>query len=172
VSLLGQGRTASVRALDGIDTVSRWVIVAALAVMAATVSAQVFFRYVLNDSIDWADEVSRLTFVWVIFLGIPHGLKYGSHVGIDLVVNLLPAGAQQAIFRLCSAGAAALMVVVAWQGILVAHETWDQPLPTINAPAALFYIAVIVSAVHCTLHLIRFTLGVSPAAESDAETTA
>jgi TRAP-type C4-dicarboxylate transport system permease small subunit len=39
--------------------------------MVAVVSAQVALRYGFNRSIDWADEVGRLAFVWAIFLAIP-----------------------------------------------------------------------------------------------------
>lgn len=149
-------------ALDAIDWVSRWIIILMLAAMTTTVAVQVFFRYALNDSIDWADEVSRLTFVWVVFLAIPHGLKVGAHVGIDLVVRLISASAQRRLFRFTSAVAAALMLVVATQGVITAYRTWDQPLATINAPAALFYIALIIGATHSALYLLRFAFGYLP----------
>lgn len=155
--------------LDGIDFISRWIVIAMLAIMAATISVQVFFRYALNDSIDWADEVSRLTFVWVVFLALPHGLKVGAHVGIDLVVRLVSTSVQQWLFRFTSAIGAALMVVVAAQGIFTSYQTWDQPLSTINAPAALFYVAVIIGASHAALHLLRFTFGHMPSQGAGSE---
>ena len=48
--------------------------------MVLVVSAQVVIRYVFNDSLDWADEVSRIAFVWTIFLAIPLGIRDGTHV--------------------------------------------------------------------------------------------
>ena len=46
----------------------------------------------LNSSIGWADEMSRLTFVWSIFLGIPLGIRAGAHIGMELR-DRAPAGA-------------------------------------------------------------------------------
>lgn len=144
--------------LDMIDLVSRWAIIALMATMTATVVAQVFFRYVLNDSIDAADEVSRLTFVWSILLALPHGLKTGAHVGIDLIVGRLSAGLRSAIFQLTSVASILLLGVVAWQAVRMAIRTWDQPLPTLPLSSGLFYIALLIATVHAALHLIPFAL--------------
>ncbi|MGY6633036.1 MAG: TRAP transporter small permease [Alkalilacustris sp.] len=145
--------------LDAVDTVSRWSIIAAMAVMTATVVAQVFFRYVLNDSIDAADEVSRLAFVWSILLAIPHGLKTGAHVGIDLLVGRLGRGARSAIFRMTSAAGIVLLLVVAWQALGMAQRVWDQPMPTLPLSNGVFYVGLVISMGHAVLHLVPFVTG-------------
>src|SRR6478609_12241634 len=64
-----------VLALEALDTAACWVICASIAVMVVVVSAQVGLRYGLNQSLGWADEISRLCFVWSIFLAIPLGIR-------------------------------------------------------------------------------------------------
>ena len=71
-----------------------------MAGMAMLVSAQVFMRYVMSSSIDAADELSRLFFVWSIFLAIPHGMRRGVHVGIDVIARMLPHRVQDVLHRL------------------------------------------------------------------------
>jgi TRAP-type C4-dicarboxylate transport system permease small subunit len=78
------------RALDRLDLAAKWLIIAAMAVMIVVVSVQVALRYLLNTSLDWSDEVSRLLFVWGMFLAIPLGIREGAHVGIELLVGHLP----------------------------------------------------------------------------------
>jgi len=56
-----------------------WALVALMAVMCTVVFAQVVLRYVFNSSIDWADEVSRLAFVWTVFLAIPLAIRDASN---------------------------------------------------------------------------------------------
>lgn len=139
-------------ALERLDWASRQLIVAAFTVMVVVVSLQVLFRYVLNLSLDWADEVGRLSFVWAAFLGVPHGVKLGAHVGIDVVARLLPPAPLAWLFRaLCAAGAA-LMGVVAWQSVRIARETWDQLMPVLDFSTGWFYVAITVCAVHSALH--------------------
>ncbi len=154
------------RALDALDAISAAAIVACMAVMVAVVSLQVVLRYGLNESLDWADELSRLAFVWAIFLAMPHALRRGAHVGIDLVVVRLPAAARAAVFRATALLGLVLMTTAAWQAAAVARTTWDQLLPTINASAGLFYVAVVVGCAHSALHLARLAIaGGDPAAD-------
>lgn len=59
--------------------------------MALLVAAQVFFRYVLNNSIFWSEELARYMLVWISFLGATTAYYRGLHPGIDcLVVRLAP----------------------------------------------------------------------------------
>lgn len=64
--------------------------VVAFATLITVVSAAVFWRYVLNDSVVWAEELSRYCFIWVTFLGGGLGVGKNIHVGVDSLVMLLP----------------------------------------------------------------------------------
>jgi TRAP-type C4-dicarboxylate transport system permease small subunit len=141
-------------ALERLDKGSSWLIIAAFAVMVVVISLQVLFRYFLNLSLDWADEVGRLTFVWAAFLGVPHGVKIGAHVGIDFVAKLLPPQPLAWIFRAGCVASAALMAVVAWQSVIIARETWDQLMPVLDFSTGWFYVAITVCGVHCVMHFL------------------
>ena len=78
-------RLLCLSSLEFIDKFSRWVLIVNMLVMILLVVFQVLTRYLFSYSIAWADEVSRLTFVWAMFLAIPHGLKAGVYVGIDKI---------------------------------------------------------------------------------------
>ncbi|MGB3836932.1 TRAP transporter small permease [Castellaniella sp.] len=145
-----------VRYLDQLSVAG---IVLTMAGMTIIVTLQVVWRHILNSSIDSADELSRLLFVWAMFLAIPQGIKYGVHVGIDLLVSALSPSVKEILFRLMSLAAAVLMAAVAiaaWDATL---GKWQALMPTLPISAAVFYIAVLVCAVHSVLHLILFTWG-------------
>lgn len=149
------GLRAGVQAVvDRVDWLSTKVIIAAFAAMVVVVSAQVLFRYVLNFSLDWADELARLTFVWATFLGVPHGVKLGAHVGIDMVAKVLPGTVYGWIFRACCAVSAALMAIVAWESVAVARETWDQLMPVLDFSTGWFYVAIAVCGAHSLVHFL------------------
>ncbi len=101
--------TLLINLVRGIDRLSFWAVVICMALMAALVSAQVFFRYILSSSIDSADELSRLFFVWAMFLAIPHGIKSGVHIGIDVIVRHLAENLRTQLSRLMSLAGAILM---------------------------------------------------------------
>ncbi|MDP5290978.1 TRAP transporter small permease [Oceanimonas sp. CHS3-5] len=142
------------RYLLRLDAASRYTICVCMAVMVLLVSAQVFCRYLLAESIDWADEMSRLAFVWAVFLAIPHGLKHGVHVGIDVLTNKLSPRVQEGLSRLMMLVSGLLMVVVCYQAVLVAIDGWGELMPTIPVSASVFYIPVMLSCGHGLLHLL------------------
>jgi len=144
-------------ALLGLDRVSRWVLIACMGVMTLIVSAQVFYRYVLGSSIDSADELSRLMFVWVIFLAIPHGLKHGVHVGIDIVVMKLPEHVRTRLFQLMAACTALLMAAIFQAAWVATLDKWQELMPTLPVTAAVYYIPVLICAAHGFLHAVLLT---------------
>ena len=142
------------RLLLALDTAAGWTIVALLSTMVAVVAVQVLLRYATNTSFGWADELSRLTFVWSIFLAIPLGIRAGVHIGMEILTSRLPPRIQGALARLMAAIAAGLMVLVAWQSAVVAFDQWDEKMASMEASAAWFIVAVALGCTHSALHLV------------------
>lgn len=141
------------RFVAGVDRASFVAVAAAMAGMAGLVAMQVFFRYALSNSIDWAEEVARLFFVWAMFLAIPHGVRSGVHVGIDVLVAQFPVVVQTLLFRIMAVLGAVLMAVIFWFSVQVTAGKWQELMPTIDVTAAVYYIAVLIAAGHTLLHL-------------------
>ncbi len=142
------------RILSGIDWIAALLVILAMAGMVSVVSTQVVMRYVLNSSLDWAEEVSRLLFVWSVFLAVPLGIKRGSHVGLALLTSLLPLGLRTGLYRLVNAGALLLMTVLAWEATRLTFEQWDEPMTTLDVSVGTFMLPVVIGAMHSILHLL------------------
>ena len=153
------------RVLDGL---ARSVCALTIGGVVAIVAAQVFARHVLNDSIGWADESSRLLFVWSIFLAIPVAIRTGNHIGIELLTDRLPPRARAALARPVTALAAALMLLVAWQSFAVALAQWDELMVSVDLSAGLFLLAVGVGGLLSALNLLRDAVFVRAAPGADA----
>jgi TRAP-type C4-dicarboxylate transport system permease small subunit len=144
------------RALTAVDTVSSWVVMAAMAVLTVVVTIQVFFRYVLNESLDWGWDVPRLCFIVSILLAIPLALGRNLHVGVDLVIERLDPRWRRPIYRVNALLMTALMVIVAYYAVVLGWATWDQRMPGLDVSVGYFYVALFVAAVHSVLHLLRW----------------
>jgi TRAP-type C4-dicarboxylate transport system permease small subunit len=147
------------RGLEGIDRVVYGIIIAAMTGMTGLVAVQVFVRYVMSSSIDSADELSRLFFIWAMFMAIPHGIKLGIHVSIDVLIRKLNPAVRETLFRLMCAASAALMILVFYVTIYVTADKWQDMMPTLDVTAAVYYIPVLLSAGHSFLHLVVFAWG-------------
>jgi len=145
-----------------VDRLAGVAIVATMAAMVVVVSLQVLLRYAFNTSLDWAEDVARLLFVWSIFLAIPLGVKQGAHIGIELLVVQLPPTVRTCLVRLMALGCAALMAVVGYQCALLAAQQWDEFMPTLNVTAALFMVPVAFGAAHSALHFTALAISGAP----------
>lgn len=75
-------------------TVSRWAVNLAallLAAMVIIILSQVFFRYVLNDSLSWSEELAKFMMVWVACLVAPWAYRENLNVAIHMFADAFPA---------------------------------------------------------------------------------
>lgn len=61
-----------------------------LGLMTLLTFANVVARYILNTNIIWALELTLYLFAWLILMGMSYGVKKHIHIGVDVVINLLP----------------------------------------------------------------------------------
>ena len=67
------------------------------AIVAVTLAA-VWWRYALNAPLSWTEQVSRIFFVWMTFLGAAVLYRERVHVAIDMFVLMLPRPARMVSF--------------------------------------------------------------------------
>ena len=70
-------------------------IVVCLAVMAVLVFGNVVLRYAFDSGIAVSEELSRLLFVWLIFLGAILASVQHAHIGFDALMQRLPVAARK-----------------------------------------------------------------------------
>ena len=155
----GTAAAALGRVLDGIDWIVAKVVTGAMIGMVVIIPAQVFMRYALNLSIDWAEEISRLLFVWTVFLAIPLGIRRGAHVGMTLLTDVIPKGLRAGLARLMALLGMGLMALVGWQAAILTLDQWDKPMSTLDVSVGLFMLPVCIGALHGALHLLSQALG-------------
>jgi len=54
--------------------------------------SNVVMRYLFDSGLPWALEATHYLFAWVVLVGAANGVSTGTHLGIDILVNRLPAG--------------------------------------------------------------------------------
>ena len=97
---------------------------AALGVMAIAVFVNVVLRYGFGSGIAASEELSRLLFVWMVFLGAAVAYPLGEHMAFTSLVGLLQKNPRamavaSALLRLLVIGACILLARGAWQQVVV-----------------------------------------------------
>jgi TRAP-type transport system small permease protein len=90
-----------------------------LIVIVALIFSNVVGRYALGTSFAGAEELSRLLFVWLVFLGAILALRRGAHLGMTLIQARLP----DAIRKACAIVSHVLALYVMY---LFATGSWTQ----------------------------------------------
>jgi TRAP-type C4-dicarboxylate transport system permease small subunit len=47
--------------------------------------------------LSWSEEFQKFGHIWMVFLAIPVAYRRGAHIGMDMVLNMLPKPARRAI---------------------------------------------------------------------------
>ena len=93
---------------------NRWLLIILLLAMACIVFANVVLRYTTGDSIVWAEEVARHLMIWGTFLGAGLVLRFGGHVAIDNLHQVVGPADARALRLLIVVGLGVFFLVMAW----------------------------------------------------------
>ena len=117
-----------------------------------------FARYIMNNPLTWSEELSRLVFIWTVFLGAGVMVRRGGHVAVDSLVMLFPKRLQKAAWVLSIFVIAASCVVLVFFGWQVVSMIGSLS-PALRAPMRLFYGAVPAGAAIVLINLLRIQEG-------------
>ena len=112
-----------------------------LVVLVVTTSLQVFTRYVLNAPLSWTEELARILFIWITFIGAAVIAKRSGHISIDFVANLLPPGARRWVLVAAHAASVAILLLLGVKGVELLRITGISASPALGIPWAYVYAA-------------------------------
>ncbi len=77
------------RAVDRVERVLAWVLVALMGLIVLDVSWQVASRFVFRSPSSFTEELAGFLLIWIGLLGAAYGFRTRAHLGIDLLVTKL-----------------------------------------------------------------------------------
>jgi TRAP-type C4-dicarboxylate transport system permease small subunit len=116
------------KVVDGYFYLLRILIALCLAIMVVLVFGNVVLRYGFNLGITASEELSRLLFVWLTFLGAIVALRDHDHLGVDILVRRLPTAAK----KFCLVLSHLLMLYATW---LMLDGSWQQTIINLDVAA-------------------------------------
>ena len=67
----------------------------AVSITVLVVTINVVLRYVFGFVVPWSEELSVICFIWTVYFGISSCYKHKLHMGVDVVIQLLPQKAKR-----------------------------------------------------------------------------
>lgn len=116
-----------------------------LAVMTGLVVAQVVFRYGMNASSSYTEELARYAMIWMALFAAAVGVREASHIRIDFVPELLSRVTPRLYRALRFAldlSSLTVFLVLLWYGVDAALFAMGQSSPGLQIPLGFPYAAV------------------------------
>ena len=130
-------------------------IILGLTIMVALTFTSTGFRFAGHGGIFWAEEVTRYVSIWVVFLAGGLGVRYGIHLSLDILVEVLPVRPR----RIAYIAIFLLMLVFEWvllyYGTELAISNYAQQSASLQMPMTYANAAIPVGAAIMLFETIR-----------------
>jgi len=143
--------------------------------MTGIILVSVFWRYVLQNSLFWSEELSKMIMVWMTFMAAPVALHRGIHVGIQSLLKALKGRWHYALVVVGQLTILILMAVCVKEGFQLAWfakrqtaSSFDLSMiwPYLSMPIGCFMIFTV--SLETLIRAVMFTI--QPGSAPDVQT--
>lgn len=151
-------RTAVHTASDLLDAVTRVATIITTVAFTLLVFVSVLTRYVFEHPILFAQEVSKLLFVWSAFLAATIAFRRKAHIRFEFLNHRFGRRGLLATDLLLYVFSIVLFAIVFVHGIRFTRIVWPTILPVLTVSQGWLYVPVVVTAVIFIVHSLRLGL--------------
>lgn len=113
------------RALTILDRTLVMIAVTAFIGMMFATAGQVIFRYVLEISVGWTEELARVLFITAMFLGIAIATRERQHIVVDFLFKRLGVRSRQIVATVFDIVILAILLSMLRGAITMVDLTWE-----------------------------------------------
>lgn len=122
-------------------------VVLCLAGMVVLVFGNVVLRYVFNTGISISEELSRMLFVWMTFIGAIVAMAEGTHLGMDSVVRKLSPRGVLACALIGDLVIIVCCVLLGWGAWIQTVLNMGNVAPVSGVPLGLVHVSILIAAI-------------------------
>ncbi len=144
-----------------------------LSLCTILVNANIFSRYLFNTPIYWAEEVATSLFIWTVFVGSAYAYRNHSHLGVDILVKMLPGKAKKVTQFIVSIIEIAVLAMLTYVSAQYVKNSWNRVTDVLMMPRWYFSIAVPIgfgwSLLYAIVFFIQRLMGKSTGKEEETK---
>ena len=150
--------TLLAKVLDVSERVLAAVCILSFAAMFVLGIATVVFRFIIESSLAFPDELIRYLFVWMIFLGSAVAFRRNMHAAIGIVVSHLPVVPKRIALLVATAVSGVFFALIFWAGVKLTIRVVPQISPALEVSMAWVYGAIPVGMAFLILYAVELFL--------------
>lgn len=129
---------------------------AMMIVTIVLVIVNVITRKLFNYIIIWSEEIATSCFVYSVFIGAAYAYRKHQHVGVDLLVERLPAGARRAVHLITSALLVVINGYITMLSVQFIQSSWIKRMPITKLPSSAVSTALVIGFGLMTIYSLVF----------------
>ena len=133
--------------VDGIEAAAKAAVLGLTLLVFIVMLGQVIFRYVLNSSLQWSEELAVWGMVWMVFIGSVLLMRRWEHISITTLVRYAPLTVRPLLVVFNKMAAFAFLVIVGYYGIEVFAGSFHAKSPSIGLSTRWIKLAIPTGAV-------------------------
>ena len=127
----------------------------ALTIAVAITCTNGLCRYILGFTIPGSDEIVILGFGWAVFLGAAAAYRRKMHMGIDVLVNILPKKNRIKLEFCINVFIVVINAYITYLGFYLAINAWQKIMPATRIPYFFLDMAFVIGFAFMTLYSIH-----------------
>lgn len=136
--------------LTALSSLAEWLtwrlIAVILGIIVVIMLLAIWSRYIMQAPFGWTEQLSRMLFVWITFLGAAILYRRNGHIAIDFFQALLPLPAARAVRIFNQVLMLGLFLVLLVYGTRLTWATLGQTFGALNITPAFYYASAPISA--------------------------
>jgi len=127
---------------DILDHFVRYINIILIIVMTFTILLQVFYRYVLNNSLTWTEEIARFIMVWMVFLGFSMVSKRKVNISLEFFLKKISSKVRKPLEILLQVYIIYFLLILFKLGIVLVESAYRQVAPASQISMKWVYLAL------------------------------
>jgi TRAP-type C4-dicarboxylate transport system permease small subunit len=118
---------------------------------------QILFRFVLNYSLSWTEELSKYVFILLVYMSSCAAVLKNAHVRVEIIDSFLPEPARKVLNTLMDLVFIAFMALVGYYGVHISADAFkiEQLSPAMQVPMGAVYAIIPVTFFLTCIRLVQ-----------------
>lgn len=116
---------------------------------------QVFNRFVLGLPLSWSEEFQKFGHIWMVMLAIPVAYRRGAHLGMDMLLRLLPQRLQRVVGLLTEVLWFVLAFALGRYTLVIMEVAKNQESPGLGIPMDRIYVGMVIGSAYLAFVALR-----------------
>lgn len=116
---------------------------------------QVFNRFVLGLPLSWSEEFQKFGHIWMVMLAIPVAYRRGAHLGMDMLLQMLPGWSQRVVGLVTELLWLVLALAIGRYTFAIMVVARNQDSPGLGLPMHWVYFGMVVGSIYLGFVALR-----------------